>query len=280
MYGGMIAGYRFNEKTNGYIGIPFMRIWSSNDAVTIWVDKNGDGKETPDEYTAQANPNPFSMSFYPDHKGNIWRGTREQGFSVWKMEAADTHGMPQYGTALQCALPGGIDGVKRVFYDDEKDELFLVGFSSAFPDRNKDGSGNDTWWCMGSTIAKYKNALSRINQGSDTRSWTADLVIYVPFETEKDGVGASNAKAFTVEGDYLFCSVAREGHVVVYHRETGEYKGYIRPGAEIGHDSGWTDVNYAVNARKNDDGSYYILNEENAFAKVVHYAWQAFQMQP
>ncbi|MCL2624999.1 MAG: hypothetical protein FWD31_15155, partial [Planctomycetaceae bacterium] len=255
MYGGMIAGYRFNEETDGYIGIPFMRIWASNSNVTIWVDKNGDGQETPDEYTTSANPNPYSMSFYPDQKGNIWRGTREQGFSVWKTGENDEHGVPQYGAAIQCALPGGTNGVKRIFYDPEKDELFLVGFSSAFPDRNKDGSGNDTWWCMGSTIAKYKNALSRINQGSNTGNWTADLVVYVPFETEKDGIGVSNAKAFTVEGDYLFVSVAREGYVTLYDRETGEYQGYIKPGAEVGHASGWTDFNYAINARKNDDGS-------------------------
>jgi len=274
MYGGMIAGYRFNEETDGYIGIPFMRIGASNNTVTLWVDKNGDGQETPDEYTTSANPNPFSMSFYTDQKGNIWRGTREQGFSIWKIGENDAHGVPQYGAVIQCALPAGTNGVKRIFYDDKKDELFLVGFSSAFPDRNKDGSGNDTWWCMGSTIAKYENALSRIHQGSDTGTWTADLVVYVPFETEKDGIGATNAKAFTVEGDYIFVSVAREGYVTIYDRKTGEYKGYLKPGREVGNASGWTDFNYAINVRKNDDGSYHILHEENGFAKVVHYLWR------
>jgi hypothetical protein len=280
MYGGMIAGYRFNEETDGYIGIPFMRIWATPETVTIWVDKNGDGQETPDEYTTSANPNRFSMSFYPDQKGNIWRGTREQGFSLWKIGEIDSHGVPQYGAAMQFALPGGTNGVKRIFYDPEKDELFLVGFSSAFPDRNRDGSGSDTWWCMGSTIAKYKNALSRINQGADTRSWTPDLAVYLPFETGNDGVGATNAKAFTVEGDYIFNALAREGYVTIYDRETGAYIGYIRPGPEVGNASGWTDFNYAINVRKNADGSYEILNEENAFAKVIHYLWRASQSQP
>jgi hypothetical protein len=276
MYGSMIAGYRFNDETDGYIGIPFMRIWASNQTVTIWVDKNGDGQETPDEYTTNDNPNQYSMSFYPDQKGNIWRGTREKGFSIWIIGANNAHGVPQYEPVIQCALPGGTNGVKRIFYDNEKDELFLVGFSSEIPDRNKDGSGNDTWWCMGSTIAKYKNALTRINQGSNTGNWMADLVVYLPFGTEKDGSGTTNAKAFTVEGDYIFCSIAREGYISLYDRETGEYQGYISPGAEVGNASGWADFNYTLNARKNKDGSYEILNEENGFAKVVHYRWQSY----
>jgi len=263
MYGCMIAGYRFNEATDGYIAIPFMRIASSKENVFFWQDKNGDGQKTNDEFVDFNNPNHYSMSYYPDQKGNIWRGTREQGFTLWKAGANDSYGIPSYGDAIQCALPKGTNGVKRIFYDNEKDELFLAGFSSALPD------SGDTWWCMGSTIAKYKNALRRIEQGANTKKWTPDAVIYLPF-TSSDA-GQTNAKAFTVEGDYVFVSIAREGYIAVYDRETGNYRGYIKPGLEVGNASGWCDFNYAVNARKNNDGSYEILNEENAFAKVVHY---------
>ena len=264
MYGGMIAGYRFNEATDGYIGIPFMRISQRDGKVTIWQDKNGNGQESENEYVVIDDPNRYSMSYYPDQKGNIWRGTREQGFMLWRAGENDTHGVPVYGAAERYALPNGTNGVKRIFYDPEKDELFLVGFSAAFPD------SGDTWWCMGSTIAKYKNALTRIAQGSSTRDWTADTVIYLPFGA-KEPADHSNAKAFTVEGEYVFVSIAREGYITVYDRESGDYRGYIKPGAEVGHASGWCDFNYAINARKHENGGYSILNEENGFAKVVHY---------
>ena len=262
MYGVMISGYRFDEASDGYIGIPFMRIWASTEKLFFWQDKNGDGQETKDEYSEYNNPNRYSISFYPDQKGNIWRGTREQGFTLWKMGANDSNGIPFYGPAIQCALPEGTNGVKRILYDPEKDELFLVGFSSVSPD------SGDTWWCMGSTIAKYKNALSRIIQGSNSREWKADMIVYVPFSAKED---QSNAKAFTVEGDYIFVSIAREGYITVYDRDSGDYKGYIKPGPEVGNSSGWCDFNYAINVRKNSDGGYDILNEENWLAKVVHY---------
>ena len=170
-----------------------------------------------------------------------------------------------YGAATRFALPAGTNGVKRIFYDHERDELFLVGFSATIRDVG------DTWWCMGSTIAKYKNALSRIEQGSNPGTWTADLIVYIPFGGGSGAASHTNAKSFTVEGDYIFVALAREGYITVYDRDTGNYRGYIRPGPEVGHGSGWCDINYAINARKNADGSYYILNEENWCAKVIHY---------
>ena len=40
---------------------------------------------------------------------------------------------------------------------------------------------------------------------------------------------------------------------------------------EVGKTSGWTDITYALNARKNADGTYELLGEENGYAKVIHY---------
>lgn len=39
----------------------------------------------------------------------------------------------------------------------------------------------------------------------------------------------------------------------------------------IANDGGWADFNYCINARRDSDGSYLIMNEENAFAKVLVY---------
>jgi hypothetical protein len=267
MYGGMLAGYRFDEESHGYIAIPFMRINQVDGDIVTWQDKNENGKEEEYEISVTKNPNIYSMSHFVDQAGNIWKGCREQGFTLWKMIGNDSLGVPQYGEPLQFNLPEGIDGIKRIFYDAAKDALYLTGFSSEYPDKG------DTWWAAGSTIAKYDNVLARINKNPkvNTSAWKPELLLYVEFQSGQDGDGANNLKAFTVEGDYIFGSIARNGYITVYDNKTGKYKGYVRPGREVGGQSGWTDFNYAINAKRNEDGSYYILNEENAFAKVMHY---------
>jgi hypothetical protein len=274
MYGGMLAGYRFNEETDGYIGIPCMRININYNAGKgfFWLDKNGDGQETDpeiEEFATMDRGEPFCI--YADQSGNIFRGQSANGFSYWKMTGIDANGVPQYGPRVIMQLPKDMNRLRRIYYDDKKDELYLMGFSSVYP--------GDEWMCAGSTIVKFKNALQRINQGQiDIQSWVPDLLLYVPFTPEsKDNKAAQmNTKAFAVEGDFIFCSLYRDGFVAVYDNKTGEYKGYIKPGPEVGNASGWTDFNYAISARKNDDGSYFILNEENAFAKVILYKWENF----
>jgi hypothetical protein len=264
MYGGMIAGYRFDEETHGYIAVPFMRINQADGDVVTWQDENGNGQEEKDEISVSTNPNNYSMSHFVDQAGNIWKGCREQGFTLWKLIENNHLGVPRYASPRQFNLPEGIDGVKRIFYDALKDALYLTGFSDEYPDKG------DTWWAAGSTIAKYNNVLARINKNPevDTSTWKPELLLYVEYQS---GDGANNLKAFTVEGDYIFGSVARNGYITVYDNKTGEYKGYIKPGQEVGERSGWTDFNYTINAKRNEDVSYDILNEENAFAKVMHY---------
>jgi len=265
MYGGMVAGYRFDPDTQGYVGIPFM--FANNGSpgekpLRFWVDRNGDAKRDADEWDNIEEINPFSMSFFVDNNGNVWRGSREQGILFWQMKGLDNKGIPQYDHARLIPLPEGTNGVKRLWYDPEKDELFLAGFSEERPD------ARDTWWCLGSTIAKYSNFLKR----ADDKPLKADMCFYIPFHIE-DGLGKdhSNAKGFCVEGDYIFITLAREGIINVYRRDNGQLVGKLSPDETVHRQSGWADFNYCINAHRDTDGSYLIMCEENAFGKVLVY---------
>ncbi|WP_106828016.1 hypothetical protein [Parabacteroides pacaensis] len=271
MYGGMLAGYRFDKQKNGYIGIPFMYAGNGdpdkNRPLTFWTDKNGDGKRQPDEFADIKEVNQYSMSFFVDQQGNIWRGVRGNGFMLWKVKKPDERGIPQYEPAVRYSLPEGFSDAKRIYYDTQKDELFLGGFSPAFPD------SQDTWWAMGSTIAVCRNFMQRAASGEFRQAnWKPDLLLYIPFHIE-DGSGKdySNAKAFAVEGEYIFVALAREGYITVYDRSTGKFIGRLEPTEEVNKQSGWCDFNYAINVKKEKDGSYYVLMEENGFGKILCY---------
>lgn len=265
MYGGMVAGYRFDEKKHGYVAIPFLFANNGDPGkrkLRFWVDKDGNGVRNENEWNNIDEVNPFSMSFFVDSKGNIWRGSREQGILFWKIKELNKEGIPQYEAAKLLPLPQGCNGVKRLWYDADNDEMFVCGFSNESPD------SGDTWWCMGSTIVKCSNYLKNMNKGRTT----ANMRIFIPFHHEDSSTKHhTNAKAFCVEGDYIFVAIAREGIINVYDRNTGEKYCELRPDASVHYQSGWSDFNYCINAYRKSDGTYIIMNEENAFAKVLVY---------
>ena len=264
MYGGILEGYRYTEES-GYIGIPFLQVSNGGDSgvIRMWIDDNANGQKEDNEWREMPESNGYSMSFFPDKDGNIWRGSREQGFTLWKVKENNSLGIPQYEDGVHFALPKGTNGVKRIYYLPERDELFLAGFSEDKPD------SGDTWWALGSTVAKYSNAMKRIDEGSDVSTWEPDLILYIPFEPNDDA--GIDAKAMAVEDNMIFFSMARNGAITVYNTETGEFMGTLTPGDELGRQSGWSDFNYCINVKKNEDGSYYVFNEENGNAKVVLY---------
>ncbi|MDO5571193.1 MAG: hypothetical protein Q4F97_06970 [Bacteroidales bacterium] len=276
MYGGMIEGYRFDREKEGYIGIPFLNMYNGDPdkdyPIKSWVDRNGNSIKEDNEIENVKEPNQYSMSFCADVNGNIWRGTRNKGFMLWRQKGLNENDIPVYDKCHLFRLPQGITDSKRIWYDTEKDELFLAGFSDKYPDKQ------DTWWCMGSTIVKLKDFLKRVDSGdTDVQNWKPDMAVYIPFNIE-DGSKKdyTNAKAFTVCGDYIFVAIAREGFVTVYDRINGKYIGKLKPGKEVNEQSGWSDFNYTLNVKHNSDDSYSIFNEENAFGKVIKYDIKKF----
>ena len=273
MYGGFLAGYRFDRPQMGYVGIPCMMMNNGDPdkgvPIRMWVDANGDGQEQDGEYHPASEVNQYSMSFFVDEQGNVWRGTRQQGVYFWRMKGLNQHGVPQYDEPKLWPLPACFRDAKRVWYDSFRDELFMAGNSDFNPDVR------DTWWAMCGAIVCCRHFLKKAASGSVKEGWQPDLSIYIPFHIEDgSGLDHTNAKAFTVAGNYIFVVLAREGWITVYDRMTGSFVGRIEPGETVRRQSGWADFNYAINARQLPDGSYELLVEENAFGKVLYYRWE------
>lgn len=272
MYGGWLAGFRFDYEKNGYIGIPSFSFHNGNDrgndSIRCWMDNNGNGHREPEEVVAWKEVNPYSMSFYVDKQGAVWRGVRGQGIMYWHVAETDSCGNPRYSEPQLWPLPMRFRDAKRIWYDTDRDELYLAGNSDVNPDTN------DTWWSMCGTIVCCRNFLQKVREGKIKEGWESDLSIYIPFHIEDGrGLDHTNAKSFTVAGEYVFVLLARNGWVTVYRRDTGAFVGRLEPGEEVHRQSGWADINYALNARQMPDGSYEILVEENAFGKVLYYRW-------
>ena len=259
MYSGMLHGYRYDEATHGYTGVPFMGIWPSN----FWLDLNGDGLQQAGEVTKFTDLG-GSNSIFIDQDGNIWRGSQSNGFTLWEFDRLNANGCMTWKAQRDFAFPKGITSIRRIFYLPERDELFLGGFSNEKPA----GSGS-AWWALGSSIVKYSNAMSLINGTTPPSAWEPSMSLYVPFVNTDSDV---NSRAIAVADNLLCVGLFRKGYVLFFDSETGEYKGMISPGSEAGQASGWMDFNYALNVRKNkNDNTYSLLVEENGYAKVLFY---------
>ena len=297
MYASQLAGFRFSPSTDGEIAIPcfLMNVggWNVNSTYPIrldvekdfiWMDKNGDGSIQNDEFTFKSSfDNPYSMAIWVDEEGNIWKGIRENGIRYIPLKEINSLGVPIYDYAQSKKLDVangniGLNGVKRLVYNHELDELYIAGFSSESPDVKMDGSKTDTWWSMGSTVCMYKNVLDTLekNPSVNFNNVEPDWRIIIPFAADGDAGSENTAKSFNIGGDYMFIALARNGNINVYKRSNGEYLGQIKPGPEINRESGWTDIDYSINITKTPD-EYLIFNEENAFGKVVMYRVKSFE---
>lgn len=284
MYSTMLGGYRFDPENHGYIGIPCMEIRA--DKLSFWVDSNGDGQKDANEVITYPSAG-ATFSIYPDHDGNIWladRNTQSLGYSsfrFWKRTGIDANGVLQYAAPVTYRLPAYIKDVNRVLYDVERDEMLVACYTEANPTPN-----TALWGQVGTTILTYKNMTERFAniQTTPSENWQHDQELVIPASPRTTQGSATDpgveisAKAMTYAGDYIFTFLCANGTVNIYERG-GEniYVGQLSPGDEVERKSGWTDFTYAINARKNEDGTYEILGEENAFAKIVHYTLRSFK---
>ena len=78
-------------------------------------------------------------------------------------------------------------------------------------------------------------------------------------------------KAMDVVGDRVFAVDSRKAHVYVYDAGTGAFVAKLSPGSEVGKDTGWIDIPYALRAYRRTNGEYLVFVEEDAKVKVVMY---------
>lgn len=273
MYSTALGGYRFDKEKYGLIGVPFMEVKA--DGLTFWQDANGDGQKTDNEVAKHPiAKNTFSI--YPDKNGNIWVADRESRptskMRVWLTTGAAKDEVLQYASPVTYTLPSYITDVNRVLYDPERDELFVACYTTKTPTPN-----TALWGQVGTTILIYREFMAKKMDKIPSTEWQFDVELIIPASpaTALPDVAIS-CKAMTFAGDYIFCFLTADGRINVYKRRDGSFVGQFGPTDVIQKRSGWTDFTYAINARANEDGTYEVLAEENAFAKIVHYNINSF----
>ena len=86
-------------------------------------------------------------------------------------------------------------------------------------------------------------------------------------------------KSFDVAGDHVFMVQVKPTRGVpalvnVYRGSDGGHAGIMRPGPEVGGNSGWVDMTHGLQAMQRKDGTYLVIVQENARAKNIVYRWQ------
>lgn len=261
MYSSILGTYRYDKENYGYIAIPCNEVR----AEYIWKDENGDGQKTEDEikeFPSRIN----TFSIFPDRDGNIWMTDAVSApdniqFKLWRLKGVNAHGVLEYEEPVSYRLPSYIIETGRVVYDAKRDEMLITCYTQTNPNPN-----SAIWGRAGSTVLTYKNMKEKFANIATIPSyeWEYDQELLIPVALQNDD---SSSKSIAFAGDYLFIFLTKNGEINVYNRDSKEYIGQIKPPTQ----NGWTDITYALNARKNADGTYELLCEENGFAKIVHH---------
>ncbi len=205
-------------------------------------------------------------ALWPDHQGNVWY---VEGRDIIKepLIGFSPEGKPVYGKPEHYPIPSEFRSVERIIYDVESDTMYLSGFTKEHPDPG------GAWGLVGTEIIRYDNW---------SKGPKLHTRILLPFRTWEGG-GAPEMimpKAIAFAGDYLFVAYVwnfegpgNKPPVLIYHKDTGQWVGTLRPGGVVGTAHGWVDAAYAIDAFRRSHGEYVVLVEEDYRGKIVLYRW-------
>ena len=148
----------------------------------------------------------------------------------------------------------------RIKYFPETDTMYLTGYTNERPHIGKE------WGTVGTEIVRYDNW----SQSRNIR-WRLTLP-YQP--SDHPDPAAKNflvIKAIDIAGDRIFAIRVLQAEVYVYDTATGTSIAKLKPGIEVGRESGWVDIPYGLRAYQRANGEYVVFVEEDAKAKVIMY---------
>ncbi len=276
MYNSFLQIYRFNPATDGKIAIPAGMFVGTNGADKpfltgnwppyqpqkgewIWRDSNGNGKFENNEYDTSKDY-PYIGGWWVDSKGDVWKALRTQdgtGIRHYPLQGIDSKGNPiySYSSMEKQTTPQIFNDLRRIEYFPQTDTMYLSGFTVDRP-----AFGDDTG-VAGSEIARFDNW----SKGNRTPRWR----IVIPHDTT--GKREVSTAAMSVAGDYVFAVTVKTAEVYVYNATTGVQVQKLKPGPEVGSESGWIDIPYGIRAFRRSNGEYLIFVEENWKGKVIMY---------
>ncbi|MEH2121676.1 hypothetical protein [Nostoc sp.] len=274
MYSSFLQIYRFNPATDGKIAIPAGMFVGTNSGDKpfltgnwpphqpekgewIWRDRNGNGKFEKNEYDTSKDY-PYIGGWWVDSKGDVWKALRTQdGIRHYPLQGIDAKGNPIYNYSLmqKQTTPKIFNDLRRIEYFPETDTMYLSGFTVDHP-----AFGDDTG-VVGSEIARFDNW----SKGNRTPKWR----IVIPYDTT--GKHEVSTAAMSVAGDHVFAVTVKTAEVYVYNAKTGVQVQQLKPGPEVGSESGWIDIPYGIRAFRRSNGEYLVFVEENWKGKVIMY---------
>ncbi|QFS47019.1 hypothetical protein [Nostoc sphaeroides] len=274
MYSSFLQIYRFNPDTDGKIAIPAGMFVGSNGADKpflkgnwpphqpkkgewIWRDRNGNGKFEKNEYDTSKDY-PYIGGWWVDSKGDVWKTLRTQdGIRHYPLQGIDAKGNPiySYSSMEKQTTPKIFNDLRRIEYFPQTDTMYLSGFTGDHP-----AFGDDTG-VAGSEIARFDNW----SKGNRTPSWRT----VIPYDTT--GKREVSTAAISVAGDNVFAVTVKTAEVYVYNAKTGAQVQQLKPGPEVGSESGWIDIPYGIRAFRRSNGEYLVFVEENWKGKVIIY---------
>ena len=219
----------------------------------IWMDANGDGQMESSEYQEGPGPGGEFWASNVDSAGDIWQGDQRRGIWRWHFQGLDQHGTPKYSPAAveHYEMPAPLTNLLRTEYLPESDTMYLTGQTA---DHKITGG---EWGTVGTEVIRYDHWSKQPEM-----RYRAVL----PYEDKKTSV-----VSFGVAGDLFFAVTSRQAEVFVYDNRTGQLLGTMKPGPEVGSESGWVDFRDAIRAIRRQDGNYVIFVEEDWKAKTIVY---------
>ncbi len=276
MYSSFLQIYRFNPTTDGKVAIPAGMFVGTNGADKpflngnwppyqpekgewIWRDSNGNGRFESNEYDTSKDY-PHIGGWWVDSKGDVWKALRTQdgiGIRHYPLKGIDAKGNPiySYNSMEKQTTPQIFNDLRRIEYFPQTDTMYLSGFTADHP-----AFGDDTG-VVGSEIARFDNW----SKGNRTPRWRA----VIPYDTT--GKREVSTAAMSVAGDYVFAVTVKTAEVYVYNATTGVEVQKLKPGPEVGSESGWIDIPYGIRAFRRSNGEYLVFVEENWKGKVIMY---------
>ncbi|MEH2025393.1 hypothetical protein [Nostoc sp.] len=275
MYSSFLQIYRFNPATDGQVAIPAgMFVGTNGDkksiagnwpphqpeqAEWIWRDRNGNGTFEKNEYDCSKDY-PYLGGWWVDSKGDVWKALRTQdGTAIrhYPLQGIDGKGNPiySYSSMEKQTTPKIFNDLRRLEYFPQTDTMYLSGFTVDHP-----AFGDDTG-VAGSEIARFDNW----SQGNRTPKWR----VVIPYDST--GKREVSTAAISVAKDYVFAVTVKTAEVNVYNAKTGVKVQQLKPGPEVGSESGWIDIPYGIRAFRRSNGEYLVFVEENWKGKVIVY---------
>ncbi|KYC43872.1 hypothetical protein WA1_01600 [Scytonema hofmannii PCC 7110] len=277
MYGVFLQIYRFQKDTDGEIAIPsgmFIGTYEGKQAIQgkwppnqpksgewIWRDKNGNGAFDSGEYD-NSQDHPYIGGWWVDSKGDVWKTLRTQdgvGIRHYPLQGIDNKGNPvyTYKSMSKQKTPSFFTDLRRIEYFPETDTMYLTGFTKEHPAINGDYAK-----LVGSEIVRFDNW----SKGNTKPRWR--IVFPVDKSTPPEVLTPS---AVDVARDYVFAVTVKKAEVYVYNAKTGALVKTLKPGSEVGGESGWVDIPYGVRAFRRSNGEYLVFVEEDHKGKVIMY---------